>query len=451
MNRTYEELETIASRIPLVDGVPANKWQPGWEATRSDRQQVPGAASLSGHSLSVIFADELPQTYESPDELVQGVLTADGGSMWYGASNTGKTFLVIDLAASVARGLPWMGRQTEQGLVVYIAAESPMSVQSRLQAYQQHNKCKVPDFAIVQSPLNLFSGENDTNALIRVVAQVEQERSQKARLIVGDTLARLSAGANENSGQDMGRVVARIDRIRDECKAHFLMIHHSGKNEAFGARGWSGIRAAVDTEVEITEGASGRCAEITKQRDLASKGERIGFQLEQVRLGQTKWGADAITCVVTPAEAPTKTAKDGKCLGSVERAVLEFLDSQDAGIRRADLVRHLEAEHSRSSVYGAIQSLAKAGLVHSAERSDVLFSQETFRPRKAVPDVQACPVLSNLNSEDRGNEVQFMSSPVQPPYRGWTTGQTGQPANTLSGDKCKPSADFPDDVHGEVI
>jgi len=68
-----------------------------------------------------------------------------------------------------------------------------------------------------------------------------------------------------------------------------MLIHHSGKNAAAGARGWSGVRAAVDTEIEVTDSSSGRCAEITKQRDLSSKGIRIGFRLETITLGLTNY------------------------------------------------------------------------------------------------------------------------------------------------------------------
>lgn len=205
--------------------------------------------------LSVAFADELPAAFTPPDELVEGVLTAGDGSVLYGDSNSGKTFFVIDMAAAVARGVQWMGRNTEPGLVVYLAAESPASVRGRLQAYQRHHGVKVPNFAIVQSPIDLFDGEADTEAVITVVRQLERQRGQKVRLIVGDTLARLSAGANENAGQDMGLVVRRFDRIRSACAAHFLLIHHSGKAAANGARGWSGIRAAVDNHGPICPGA----------------------------------------------------------------------------------------------------------------------------------------------------------------------------------------------------
>ena len=273
------------------------------------------------YPVSVAFADELPDRYEPPDELVEGVLTAGDGSVLYGDSNSGKTFLVIDMAASVARGVPWMGKRTEPGMVVYLAAESPASVRGRLQAYQKHHDCKVPNFAIVQSPIDLFDGNADTNRVITLVQQLERQRGQKVRLIVGDTLSRLSAGANENAGQDMGLIVSRFDRIRTECKAHFLLIHHSGKAVAAGARGWSGIRAAIDTEIEISDSPSGRCMEITKQRDLGTKGERIGFRLDVVTLGHTKWGSPATSRVVAGSDAPTKVIKAVK-LGETQQAIL---------------------------------------------------------------------------------------------------------------------------------
>ena len=314
-----------------------------------------------GLPLSVAFADELPETFTPPDELVEGVLTAGDGSVLYGDSNSGKTFFVIDMAAAVARGAQWMGRNTEPGLVVYLAAESPASVRGRLQAYQRHHGVRVPNFAIVQSPIDLFDGDADTEAVIAVVRQLERQRGQKVRLIVGDTLARLSAGANENAGQDMGLVVRRFDRIRTACNAHFLLIHHSGKAAANGARGWSGIRAAVDTEIEVTDSPTGRCAEITKQRDLSTKGERIGFRLDTVTLGTTKWGAAATSCVVVPADAPDKP--QGKRVSEVGGAVLEYLRSQPAGKKKREVVEHFQPLYDKSAVYRELKKLVTAGQV----------------------------------------------------------------------------------------
>lgn len=334
------------------------------------RKPVPGATDCdpvpTEHepSLSVVFADDLPENFAPPDELVQGVLTAGDGSVLYGDSNSGKTFFVIDMAAAVARGADWMGRKTEPGLVVYLAAESPASVRSRLQAYQKHHAVRVPNFAIVQSPIDLFDGEADTDAVIHLVRQLEAQSGQRARLIVGDTLARLSAGANENAGQDMGMVIQRFDRIRTECKAHFMLIHHSGKNAAAGSRGWSGVRGAVDTEIEVTDSPAGRCAEITKQRDLPTKGERIGFKLETVELGQTKWGTPATSCIVAPADVPDKPKT--KRMGEVEGAVVEFLASHKVGIKKSAVVKHFQGRYEKGPIYRAIKTLVTAVAVHEA-------------------------------------------------------------------------------------
>lgn len=315
--------------------------------------------------LSITFADELPDTFTPPDEIVEGVLTAGGASVCYGDSNSGKTFFAIDLACAVARGVPWMGRKTEPGLVIYLAAESPASVQARLQAYQRHHRVRVPNLAIVQNPIDLFDSEADTEAVINLVRQLEKQRT-KAVLIVGDTLARLSAGANENAGQDMSLVVRRIDRIRNETGTHFTVIHHSGKNAAAGSRGWSGVRAAVDTEIEVTDSPTGRCAEITKQRDLSTKGDRIGFRLTVVTLGETKWGTPATSCVVDGADAPQKAT--GKRLSEIAGAIIEYLRTVGREQQKAAVAKHFEDRYPRSSIYRELRKLVERGeVVENAE------------------------------------------------------------------------------------
>ena len=319
------------------------------------------AGPKASKSLDVIFADDLPENFTPTDELVEGVLTIGGGSVVYGDSNSGKTYDMIDMGCAVARGVRWMGRHTEPGLVIYLAAESPASVRTRLQAYQKYHGVRVPNFAIVQSPIDLFDGDADTDLIIDLVKRIEAERGQPARLIIGDTLARLSAGANENAGQDMGLVVRRFDRLRTECNSHFLLIHHSGKSAAAGARGWSGVRAAVDTEIEITDSAAGRCAEITKQRDLSTKGDRIGFRLEPVELGLTKWGACATSCIVLPADAPTRPT--GKRTSEASGAILEMLRTRACGIKKREVVAHFDGRYDKSAIYRELKKLIGSGVV----------------------------------------------------------------------------------------
>lgn len=280
--------------------------------------------------LNVVFADSLGSEFNPPDELVEGLLTVGASSVVYGDSNSGKTFFVLDMGCAIARGVEWMGRKTEPGLVIYLATEAPSSIKTRIQAYQKYHNCTVPNFAIVQTPVNFHRDNKDAKDIVTMVEEVEAALGQKARLIVGDTLARISSGANENSGDDMGPIMERFDYLARKSGAHVLIIHHNGKDAAKGARGWSGIRAHIDTEIELKDENNIRTASITKQRELGGKGDNICFKLDVVEMGVTKWGKPATSCVVvqdadkehelTNAE-PEKVAKARQ---SFEKALMKY-------------------------------------------------------------------------------------------------------------------------------
>jgi phage/plasmid primase-like uncharacterized protein len=257
--------------------------------------------------LKVIFGDQLGAEYEPPNELIEGLITLQSLAVLYGDSNSGKTFFALSLATAIATGESCYSRRVDPGLVLYLASEAPGSIRSRMQALKKFHKCDLRRLAMVPVPLNFYAGDGDVTDVYEVVKAIEQEKGEPVRLIIGDTLARMSAGANENSGEDMGPVMARFDRLSQATGAAVLIIHHSGKDQARGARGWSGIRAHIDTEIEVVEKDGERTASITKQRELPSKGDGIAFKLEVVEMGTTKFGAPATTCVAIPDEEPRQT------------------------------------------------------------------------------------------------------------------------------------------------
>lgn len=249
-----------------------------------------------------IYASNLPNEYAPPDELVEDLLVNKNISILYGDSNSGKTFFAIDLSCAISLGRIWFGKQVEQGMVVYLATESPETVKARIQAYQKHHDVLIDDLLIIQVPINFHEGDYDVGRIIELVRDEERRKETKCKLIVGDTLARISAGANENSGTDMGPIMARFDFLMNAINASLLIVHHCGKDAAKGGRGWSGIRAHIDTEIEVTEKNNQRKASITKQRALASKGEVFYFNLKTIELGLTKFGKTATTCIVEQTE-----------------------------------------------------------------------------------------------------------------------------------------------------
>ncbi|MCB5945931.1 helicase RepA family protein [Acidocella sp. KAb 2-4] len=263
------------------------------------------------------------------NDFVERLLVAGAMSVLYGQSNSGKTFLALDLALHIAQGAPWFGREITQGPVLYLALEGGSGIKNRIVAYRAEHgldDVRLP-FFVVPQPLNLLDPAGDVAAIINTTARVASEAEAPVALIVIDTLSRAMAGGNENAPEDMTALVAAGDRIRKETGAHVMWVHHSGKDETRGARGHSSLRAATDTEIEIIADDKGRRAEVRKQRDLDG-GDVICYELQSVELGTNSRGKPVTSCVVRPAD-PNATHKDPvrSLTGHARRAYEVLLDT----------------------------------------------------------------------------------------------------------------------------
>jgi len=54
-------------------------------------------AAKADHGLEYRFASDLGDEIEAPDELVRGVLTHGSMTVYFGDSNSGKTFLAVSM------------------------------------------------------------------------------------------------------------------------------------------------------------------------------------------------------------------------------------------------------------------------------------------------------------------------------------------------------------------
>jgi phage/plasmid primase-like uncharacterized protein/KaiC/GvpD/RAD55 family RecA-like ATPase len=378
--------------MPPIEGMDANDYaQAGHDLTSLLVQQT-GTAVID--KLKVVFGDQLGNDYEAPDELVEGLMTIGSSVVVYGDSNSGKTFWALSVATAIATGTDCYGRKTDPGLVVYLASEAPASIRSRMQAIKKFHGCNLENLAMVPVPMNFYSGDQDAHDVIELVRAVEQIKGQPVRLIIGDTLARMSAGANENSGEDMGPVMARFDQVATSTGAALMIIHHNGKDAAKGARGWSGIRAHIDTEIEVTEKEGTRSVTVTKQRELPSKGDTIYFKLEIIEMGTTKFGGAATTCVAIPDDEALATnphkkpTKHDETMRTLERSWWDSATEMRNGlpyISRSGLQNFLikngytertarnKTEASRAG--GLILEMLNAGVLESYEHGWIFINE----------------------------------------------------------------------------
>jgi hypothetical protein len=284
----------------------------GWVNPQSNAARVvamPNEPEALKGALPLEYADELTADHLAIPQIVEDSLTAGGLSVVFGESNSGKTYMVIDLACAVARGREWLGKRTVQGAVLYVAGEGAASVRMRLLAYMRHHNISSLPVAIVPIAINLLDPKGDTHRVIEAAREAEKRLGMPVRLIVVDTLARSMGGGNENSSEDMSAVVSHADIIRQEIAAHLQFIHHSGKDSTKGARGSSVLRAAVDTEIEVigNEIDKTHTATFTKQRDLPSKGDSVVTRFVALDFGVDQWGKPQRVCIVErvdPASIP---------------------------------------------------------------------------------------------------------------------------------------------------
>lgn len=280
-----------SQRSPKYDARDARRVWASFGQTRSHWKWIlKHAEELGGQNVMVSAPRATRYVVETPAELmarpiprwlVAGVLPERGLAVIYGRSGCGKSFAVLDLLASIARGKRWHGRRVRQGVVVYVGLEG--TTKKRLWAYMQHHGLDGIDGLLVVDgqSVNLLGADTDADALVEAI---RAKSPGPVAVVVFDTLNRTMPGGNENASEDMGAVVSRASRIEQALGCVVGFVHHSGKSASAGARGHSSLRAACDLEMEVTEEAGIRTITATKVKD-GEEDQAWHFRLEPVDLG----------------------------------------------------------------------------------------------------------------------------------------------------------------------
>lgn len=349
------KLEGIARRIRTLEipGLPekggVDDWLPAGGTAEALYDLVDAAAKpFVGQPYESRFGavtwGEIDAPGKSYEHLIKGILTKNELSMLLGESQSGKSFIAIDLAMSVARGLPWFGHRSYRGGVVYQAGESATGVRRRrLPAYRRYyDVAREPlPFVLLQSPLDLYNSDDDAEAFIEECAHWARTfGGLPLELVIIDTFNKATPGANENDGKDMGAVLARCDLIRRKTGAHVMLVHHlnSGGTKA---RGHTSLFANVENVITVKkvedasdgDGRQIREWRLAKQKD-GDDGVTKRFVLKGVQIGTDEDGDPITSCIVMPPGGMTQEERfpDGINIGgnnaTILRAVYEAVSTK---------------------------------------------------------------------------------------------------------------------------
>lgn len=247
---TQEEMDQ--DKIQIEDGPPLSGQDvadmfasPGAPAERSE--EAPQAAT-DGPRRPDMRPFKFWRNLPPPEFIVDGWIEDRALSAFIGPSGVGKSAVVLDMACSIAMGIPWQGNKTIKSKVLYIAGEGASGAAARISAWESEHKMDVgEDLYMIGEAVLIGSRDKDLWSWM-----ADQIRSADIKLVIFDTLARMSLGLEENSASDMGNAVARFDKLRREADCGVMVVHHTARGQSHG-RGSSAILGALDSEVLVEE------------------------------------------------------------------------------------------------------------------------------------------------------------------------------------------------------
>lgn len=301
--------------------------------------------------------------------LVKPIVPDAGIGAIYGDSGTFKSFLTLDLLAHVSNGREWFGNRTKAAPTVYVPFEGQGGIPNRVKAWRLAQTMErnpdllmalVPDadvrsnVAVVMEPLNLQEAV-DRDRLVTTLT----ESGWAGGVLCIDTLAHASNGIEENSSA-MGEMIGIFRDLQHRLGGVILLVHHSGKDQSRGMRGWSGLHAAMDFVIECQKEGEGDTREaqfrLSKVKD-GTTGTVFKFRMQMVPLGCDEDGDPITSLVVCPKEAkendgspPFKVDVDEAQQAADDAAFVEAWIREIAIAGKRPTGRGLEAK--RASVNG---------------------------------------------------------------------------------------------------
>jgi len=168
------------------------------------------------------------------------------------APKVGKSWLVYDLALSVATGRRWLDAfATDPGRVLLIDNElHPETIANRIPKVAEARRIEAGEYGDLIDVLTLRGKGVSLVDLQRFIDRIE---AGQYRAIVCDAWYRfIPEGLNENSNADVMSLYNRLDRYAGQTDAAWLVVHHASK----GGQGEKAI-----TDVGAGAGAQSRAAD----------------------------------------------------------------------------------------------------------------------------------------------------------------------------------------------
>ncbi len=213
--------------------------------------------------LSINDLRHLPE----PEWLIQGHVHKGDVAVIYGPAASGKSFLALDWALTLASGLPWLGKHPVTcGPVIYMAGEGGPSIYKRIEAWLAFHELRDIDtayFHLKPLPLREEEAIQAIEDTLGAFDHGDNEFGMYPAMLVVDTLSQFFSGGDEVS-PDMTQFVTNMRRLARSTGAAVLIVHHTNKGGK-AERGHTSLRCNVEAMFQV--------------QPVRDKGQIIGLKL----------------------------------------------------------------------------------------------------------------------------------------------------------------------------
>ncbi|MBT6544746.1 MAG: AAA family ATPase [Rhodobacteraceae bacterium] len=186
---------------------------------------------------------------KKPQWLIEDLLEQDSLAIVFGASGTFKTFVVIDMALSVATGKDYHGRDVHQGAVVFIAGEGNYGFSRRTAAWFRHYDLEQRGIPFLKSAGGIVLSEDRMEEITQHL-DAAQAHHGKLDLICLDTLDRTIEGVEDNN-DDTKRYLDFCDQLRVRYATTVLVVAHTGHQAPNRAKGSTKLKDRMDASYQV--------------------------------------------------------------------------------------------------------------------------------------------------------------------------------------------------------
>lgn len=163
------------------------------------------------------------------DELIPGILRVGHKMLVAGPSKAGKSFLLINLAISIAEGVSWIGRECRQGKALYINLELDEASCFRRFKEIYDKRGLTPQNTGNLTIWNLRGRSVPMDRLAPIL--IHRFKGKGYAAVIIDPIYKVITG-DENNATEMSQFCSYFDQVATELETSVIYCHHHSKGAA---------------------------------------------------------------------------------------------------------------------------------------------------------------------------------------------------------------------------